>query len=208
MIVIELWTWCANVLGKTHTNLFIQTLALPSYFTSYIISITFLIIFRIHVCVKKFHVWSNVIFSITGWFQNYMSFESYHYLCEGKGEFIPLKGWLANHEVLIYHPSHCDLWWSVIPCTQTPGPVLVVAVPGCIAGYKQNGGSCDICPPDTYNAADDTSTTCSACEPGTSTGGNTGQAACTSKWHSLIIHTDSSIMQAKLKPTQRCRNCL
>ncbi len=34
---------------------------------------------------------------------------------------------------------------------------------GCAAGYRRNGANCEICPPDTYNTADDTSATCTSC---------------------------------------------
>ncbi len=48
----------------------------------------------------------------------------------------------------------------------------------CIAGYRRSGSTCTICVVNTYNAADDASTTCPACTSPKTTATNNGQSDC------------------------------
>ncbi len=64
----------------------------------------------------------------------------------------------------------------------------VVFFLGCAAGYKRNGINCDVCLADTYNAADDTSTTCTACTSPKTTATNTGQSDCLGKCSSICLN--------------------
>lgn len=48
----------------------------------------------------------------------------------------------------------------------------------CIAGYYMNGTTCTQCAINTYNANEDTSTSCLSCPLGQITGGLTGQSSC------------------------------
>ena len=59
---------------------------------------------------------------------------------------------------------------------------------GCIAGYRKDGATCTICLVNEYNAADDTSTTCSTCTSPKTTATNNGQSDCLGKSYQNFTH--------------------
>ncbi len=66
---------------------------------------TYLWTTKLHISVMS---WAFKLAAETFTYVYFMAKGLYHYLREGKVEFIALKRWLVNHNVPLYHPSHCN----------------------------------------------------------------------------------------------------